>query len=376
MNDQIHFFPIKTPNRINEIKVSQSKLPQYKFPSTQNYSKKVLTGEISNTDEIPSVKEKSDNSLYSFITNNEMSVKLTSRKTPVLNDKRQSPSTSTEVINKNEQIKFEMREKIKFYKENYENISNKYSALLKSIETLEKKVYDEKIVKKSKNEENIELKTKLIVMENEIKIWKKKFEDQEKQNFHEIAQIKLLFQNSFISSESEIPEEKQEKEANNKTKTVIFELKQKIEVMIKKNIELNKMLNRLLDELGFLKIESQQGREEYLSKIVNKYKKEKQDIENDLIRNLNILQKEITEKKSETENDGNMRNLNTFHEKFSKNVQNGDEIVLQRLAFLENKNKDLENELENFKLQYWNLEKKMQYDSLMGTDAKFTEQYL
>jgi len=364
MNDQVYFFPI---NRPNEKAFSQSKNNPAKLPSTHINSKKI----ISNYDEGPSIKEKSDFSLYSFTTNNELPQKPSVKKN--LFEKNHSPSFET--TNRNEFLKAEIRVKIKAVKENYYSLSGKCSEITKSIESLEKKARDEKNHNgKAKIEENVELKAKMKSMENEIRTWKKKFEDTEKQNFHEIAQMKLLFRNSFISSESDIPEEKSAKEKDETKKSIISELKEKIEVMIKKNMELNKMLNRLLDELGFLKIESQAAREDFLSKILMKIKKERAETEKGYLNKLDSLQREIKDLRLENENKPmSLESAIFFNE---KNQKSQDEGETKRLVLLENKNKELENELENLKLLYWNLEKKMQYDSLMGGDVKFTEQHL
>ncbi len=376
MNNHIYFFPIKNSNSRNNPILNQTQIKQAKFPSTHSYSKQAFKAEFSNYDDRPSTKEKSDFSLYSLTTNNDLPLKPI-KKIKSNYDKPQSSLFSTENTIRNEHFKNDLKEKIKFYKENYEGLSEKYYAVLRSNENFEKKIKEEKEQLKSKNEQNNNMndsKNRMNFLENEIKTWKKKYEETEKRNFHEIADTKLLFRNSIISSESDIPEENVQ---NDESKALIYEIKEKIEVMILKNMELNKMLNRLLDELGFLKIESQFGREEFMNTIINKLKKERQEIEKKLMDKLDVLQKEIAENKFEIENNKiNYENSYRSYEKNTKNTHYEEGIMTERLTYLETKNKKLENELENLKLLYWNLEKKMQFDSLMGSDDKFTEEHL
>lgn len=338
-----------------------SNVKQVKLPSSHLYPKKITANDSSNYEEGPSTKEKSDFSLYSFTTNNELP-----QKSKNLYEKNHSPSSIENT--RNEILKSEFRSKIKTAKKDSESLSLKCLELTKSIETLEKLQKAQSSKPKSDGTSS-DLKQQIKNLESEIAFWRKKYEDTERRNFHEIAQIKLLFRNSIISSDSDIPEEKTEKDELRNT--MISELKEKIEVMIKKNMDLNKMLNRLLDELGFLKIENQASRDDFFSKVLMKIKRESSEAEKSISNKLEGLQKEARELKLEAESK-NMHNDSHF----LKQQPMGDELMMKKLALMENRNKELETELENLKLQYWNLEKKMQYDSLMGGDAKFTEEYL
>lgn len=358
MNQHLYFFPSKITNPITNTNLKQNKISQIKVLSNQSYSKRAMGGEFTNNDERPSInKEKSDFSLYSFTTNNEPPQKQISK------------VAYYEKTISYDQRKNELKAKIKNYKENYEILSEKYNSLLKSIDDSEKK----NVISKTENQSK-DLNNQVKSLETEIKVWKKNYEDSEKQKFYEIAQMKLLFRNSIISSESDIPEENLAKEENLR---IVSDLKHKIDVMIEKNLELNKILNRSLDELGFLRIESQVGQDEYFNKILSKMKSEKLENEKKLLCQLNHLRNEISVFKHEISNESNLKeSLKNNNERSNNPFTNGEEIIFRRLAFLENKNKELENELENIKLQYWNMEKKMQYDSLMCDDVKFTDQHL
>ena len=356
MNEHLYFFPV---TRANEL--MNSNVKQVKLPSTHLYPKKITANDSSNYEEGPSTKEKSDFSLYSFTTNNDLP-----QKSKNLYEKNHSPSSVENT--RNEILKAEIRSKIKSAKKDYESLSAKCSEIAKHIETLEK-IQKTQSSKPKTEETSSDLKLQIKNLESEIAFWRKKYENTEKNNFHEIAKMKLMFRNSIISSDSDIPEEKTDKDELRNT--MISELKEKIEVMIKKNMDLNKMLNRLLDELGFLKIENQASRDDFFSKVLMKIKKESSETEKSISNKLENLQKEARELKIEAEN---KTAYNDSH--FLKTQPMGDELLMKKLALMENRNKELETELENLKLQYWNLEKKMQYDSLMGVDAKFTEEHL
>lgn len=377
MNPKIYYFQGKNLNSSNEV---------FDFSGRQQLKNKVNVKNIVKNEPFYSDKqafnnkdnkEKSDFSLYSFTTNSEIPAKNLTNKTNnsknnlINNQNFLYDNLNGNHYNNHEVEKSSVREKIKSLKISHEESMKLNQSLFKEIENIEQKLLDKKALSEKKTEtNNAELNEKIKFLEKELEIWQKKLQETEKNNSHEIAQIKLLFQNSFISSGSEIPEEKEE---NNK-KILASEIREKIEGMIEKNKKLNKELTELLDELRFLKLENKKDSQDFINKIISKYQEEKKEMERNLQTKLQMIQREIVQIQNDNKQTEFIYNFHKQQNPILNKQNNSDEYTMKKLNNLENKNKELENELENIKLKYWNLEKKIQYDSLMGTDVKFPDE--
>lgn len=189
--------------------------------------------------------------------------------------------------------------------------------------------------------------------EKELEDLKNLFEQKEKQHNFEITRLKLLLNNSIISSDSEIPNENESSKIRKSSSHCLEDLK--IE-----NEHLNQMMEDLTDEIDFLKADL-----EAQTKIKEKIKKHAESKllrkRSEIMEKMNTMKFSIMQLKINSDEEIDLLSLEEKERKMEK---------IERLTKLNN---DLEAELEEWKLKFWNLEKKQQFDSLMEVKEGYSE---
>lgn len=189
--------------------------------------------------------------------------------------------------------------------------------------------------------------------EKELEDLKKLFEKKEKQHNIEITRLKLLLNNSIISSDSEIPNE-------NETSKIHKSSSQCLEDLKNENEELNQAKRDVTDEINYLHADKEAK------------KKIKDNIKRHAESNFLIKKSEIIEKMNGLKFSIMQLKMNSNEEIDLLSIEER-ERKMEIIERLTKRNNELEAELEEWKLKFWNLEKKQQFDSLMEVKEGYSE---
>ena len=267
-----------------------------------------------------------------------------------------------------------LENELKHYQDVYEAMNRNYQTLLKKqgslndeLKTLDKKIqipqkFNPFLKKQENNAQEKMISAKIRGLETEVQDWKNKCELLEKEHITEMAQLKTFLKNSHLDSANNIPAKETE------TEHELIKLNERFHILMAENEKINSIVNQLISEINYLKKTSPtlKERHDYFFKVFSKVQESYESNEKKLL-------SEITSR----ENELNILKESSKVSLFESLIINNSSMIAapeKKIEFLENENKKLEGEIENWKVQYWNLEKKVKKNELnINPELKYTE---
>lgn len=209
---------------------------------------------------------------------------------------------------------------------------------------------------------------KIKELEFELAELKQKYEIIEKEHNNEMVHLKVFLKNSQISGESTNNQPSDERQNE------LSKLNEKLELLISENNKINHYIAQFSQEITFLKNSNPlyKERHEYLKNYIKNVEEPFKSKE--IFLNNEIAKAELHLKDLIKANSDQIKN-NKFDPLESLILSSSMLTITpeKKIEFLTNENKKIEEEIQKWKIQYWNLEKKAKKKENMNPELKYTE---
>ena len=250
---------------------------------------------------------------------------------------------------------------LKYYEEMYEAVNKNYRFLQEKNEALQ--INYKAMLKKPQNfnpflrnsSEKVSNSLKIKEMESELQDWKEKCDVLEKEHLAEMTQLKSLLKNSQFSSENSPVD----------TSRDLKKLNERFEVLMNENQKVCAIISKIAEEIDYLKKASPNLKEkhEYFARILSRFEENHQKKEGRILEEIALKEDEVKM----------MRNSHKLSESVIVNNSSLLAIPEKKLEFFEKENLKLEEEIKNWRVQYWNLEKQYKKNQFESSTMKYTE---
>lgn len=220
--------------------------------------------------------------------------------------------------------------------------------------------------KKEQNNSNINnekknLLSKIKDLEADLVECKNKHSHIEKEHLNEMANLKAFLKPNKFSITS-----------TNDQKNELSQLNDKLELVMIENHKINHSISQIISEISFLRNSNPilKEKHDFYQRNIKLISQEYKNLENTLTEQISIAENHLKRLKEDDE-EKNYLKIDSFENLINNSSLNAPPE--KKIEFYENENKKIEEEIEKWKIQFWNLEKKTNKKLNFNDDCNYQE---